>query len=32
MRQRATTWLAISIGVVVILLAVLFAILQQSYK
>jgi hypothetical protein len=31
MRQRVATWLAISIGVVVILLAVIFAVLQQSF-
>jgi hypothetical protein len=31
MRQRAATWLAISIGVVVIFLAVIFAVLQQSF-
>ena len=31
MRQRAVSRLAISIGVVVILLAILFAFLQQSY-
>jgi hypothetical protein len=31
MRQRAATWLALSIGVVVILLAIAFAILQQSF-
>ena len=30
MRQRAATWLAISIGVVVLLLAVIFAVIQQS--
>ena len=30
MRQRAATRLAISIGVVVILLAVIFAVLQQG--
>ena len=30
MRQRAATWLAISIGVVVIILAVIFAVLQQG--
>lgn len=31
MRQRAATWLAVSIGVVVIILAVIFAIIQQNY-
>ena len=31
MRQRAATWLAISIGVVVLILAIIFAVLQQSY-
>jgi hypothetical protein len=31
MRQRAATWLAIFIGVVVIFLAVIFAVLQQSF-
>jgi uncharacterized integral membrane protein len=31
MRQRAATWLAISIGVVVVLLAFIFAVLQQGY-
>jgi hypothetical protein len=31
MRQRAATWLAISIGVAVIILAVIFAIFQQNY-
>jgi hypothetical protein len=31
MHQRVATWLAISIGVVVILLAVIFAVLQQSF-
>lgn len=30
MRQRAATWLALSIGVAVILMAIVFAILQQS--
>jgi len=30
MRQRAATWLALSIGLVVVLLAVIFAFLQQS--
>jgi len=30
MRQRAATWLAISIGMGVLLLAVIFAILQQG--
>ena len=30
MRQRAATWLAISIGLVVFLLAVIFAFLQQG--
>jgi uncharacterized integral membrane protein len=31
MRQRAATWLAISIGVVVVLLAFIFAVLQQGF-
>lgn len=31
MRQQAATWLAISIGVVVLILAIVFAVLQQSY-
>lgn len=31
MRQRAATWLALSIGVAVILLAVAFAVLQQGF-
>jgi hypothetical protein len=31
MRQRVATWLAISIGVVVVLLAFIFAILQQGF-
>jgi uncharacterized membrane protein YidH (DUF202 family) len=31
MRQRAATWLAISIGVVVVFLAFIFAVLQQGY-
>jgi hypothetical protein len=31
MRQRAATWLAISIGVVVVLLALIFAVLQQGF-
>jgi len=30
MRQRAATWLAISIGLIVILTAVLFAMIQQG--
>ena len=30
MRQRAATWLAISIGLVVIIMAIIFAVLQQS--
>jgi uncharacterized integral membrane protein len=30
MRQQAATWLAIFIGVIVVLLAVVFAVLQQS--
>lgn len=30
MRQRTATWLAFSIGVVVVLLAFIFAILQQG--
>jgi hypothetical protein len=30
MRQRLATWLAISIGAIVILVAILFAILQQG--
>jgi hypothetical protein len=30
MRQRAATWLSISIGVIVILVALVFAILQQG--
>jgi len=29
MRQRIATWLAISIGIVVIILAIIFAIIQQ---
>jgi hypothetical protein len=31
MRLRAATWLAISIGVVVVLLAFIFAALQQGF-
>lgn len=31
MRQRAATWIAISIGVIVVLLALIFAFLQQGY-
>ena len=31
MRQRAVTRLAISIGVVVVILAILFAFIQQTY-
>jgi hypothetical protein len=30
MRQRAATWLAILIGLIVILTAVIFAIIQQG--
>mgnify|MGYP001003505389 CR=1 FL=1 len=30
MRQRLATWLAISIGVIVVILAVIFAALQQG--
>jgi uncharacterized membrane protein YidH (DUF202 family) len=30
MRQRAATWLAISIGLIVIIIAIIFAIVQQS--
>lgn len=30
MRQRAATWLAVSIGLLVILVAVIFALLQQA--
>lgn len=30
MRQRAATWLSIAIGVIVILVALVFAILQQG--
>lgn len=30
MRQRAATWLAVSIGMLVILVAVIFALLQQA--
>lgn len=30
MRQRAATWLAVSIGVLVVIVAVLFALLQQA--
>ncbi len=31
MRQRAATWLAISIGGVVVLVAIIFALLQQGF-
>lgn len=30
MRQRLATWLAISMGVIVVILAVIFAALQQG--
>lgn len=30
MRQRAATWLSVSIGVVVVLVAIIFAVLQQG--
>jgi len=30
MRQRAATWLAVSIGVLVVIVAVIFALLQQA--
>jgi hypothetical protein len=30
MRQRAATWLSITIGVIVIFVVLIFAILQQS--
>lgn len=30
MRQRLATWLAISIGVIVVILAIIFAVLQQG--
>lgn len=31
MRQRAAFWLAIIIGVIAVILAIIFAVIQQNY-